>query len=159
MLLFFPFFFNIYFPSVPYSLSRFFSISLFPSSLLSPLLTSFSQSTFQHYLPSSLTLPLPFCGPPSSCPPPGLLPRWPNAMPPHRSAHPGPKAGRAEWRGRGSAVGAGGEGLGEGGELGVVVLAAMQSAPPCHRTAPAAVSSYTDLVLASLQGTSIPLLP
>lgn len=54
------FFFNIYFPSVPYSLSRFFSISLFPSSLLSPLLTSFSQSTFQHYLPSSLPLPLPF---------------------------------------------------------------------------------------------------
>lgn len=56
-------------------------------------------------------------------------------------------------------VGAGGEELEEDGELGVVALAAMQSAPPCHRTAPAAVSSYTDLVLASLQGTSIPLLP
>lgn len=124
-----PFFFNIYFPSVPYSLSRFFSISLFPSSLLSPLLTSFnppSSITFHPPFPSLS----PFCGPPSSCPPPGLLPRWPNAMPPHRSAHPGPRAGRAEWRGRGSAAGAGGEGLGEDGELGVVVLAAMQSAPP-----------------------------
>lgn len=53
-------------------------ISPFPTSLLSALLTSFSQSTFQHHLPHPH--PTPHSSPSplirtSSCPPPALLPR------------------------------------------------------------------------------------
>lgn len=77
-------------------LPRFFSMSPFPSSLLSLFLTSSSQSTFQHHLPPSLPLPLPLCGPPPAHP--QAIPRWLNAVPAQRSASPGQRGGEGTLR-------------------------------------------------------------